>query len=130
MAYKEFQAATSTEPVTFKIGSDMFEAAAQCPAGVLLSMAANSSDEGGAGAVTAAMDFLDAVLKETSRARFAERMTSVEDPISITTVTELVQWLIGVYTGRPTEQPSPSVAGPSDPSESSTAPLRETVSTS
>jgi len=120
MPFKEFQSATNAEAVTFRIGSDIFEAAKECPTGVLLSMASIAAEEGG-NAVAGTMDFLDSVMLPESRERFAVRMRDAQNPISLGVVTELVQWLVEIYTGRPTVPPSPSPAGPSTTSPSSTA---------
>jgi len=129
MPFREFQSATNAEAVTFRIGTDIFEAAKECPAGILLSMASMAQEEGG-NAVAGTMDFLDSVMLPESRERFAARMRDPQNPISLKVVTELVQWLVEVYTGRPTAQPSPSPAGPSATSPSSTEPSPPTEPTS
>jgi hypothetical protein len=129
MPYREFQSASNQEAVTFRIGEDIFEAAKECPAGVLLSMAAIAADKDG-NAIAGTMDFLDSVLLPSSREKFAERMRDPENPIALNTVTDLVQWLVELYTGRPTELPSPSPAGQPAAGPSSTEPSLATASTS
>lgn len=127
MPHKEFAAATNTEPVTFLVGGDLFKAAPQCPAGVMLAVASSSSETS---AAQATVDFLNAVLLPESRELFNQRLVDAANPISMTQLTDILGWLMEVYTGRPTVTPSPSPAGPSPSGESSTASSPEMAQTS
>ena len=43
--------------------------------------------------------------------RWKELRAREKDPVTICQLTELIKWLMEAQTGRPTEQPSPSVSG-------------------
>lgn len=131
---KHFAAAANTDPLPFTVGDDPYEffATAQAPAAALLKIAAASAsdDEDGANVMQATVDFLDSVLLEASREKFAERMSSADSPITLAQIGEIVKWLVEEYAGRPTDSPSPSPAGQSDNGDNSTVSSPSTVSTS
>lgn len=49
------------------------------------------------------MTFLDMVLLPESQQRFAERLRSVDEPIELTQVYQVYNWLISEYSKRPTQ---------------------------
>jgi hypothetical protein len=133
VSYREFQATNPHKQlISFKIGDDTFEAVPAAPATVMLAFAAASSQPGANGvtAIEASLKFLDAVLTDASAQLFARRLSDKYDPIEMKTVGEITRWLMEEYNGRPTEQPSPSSAGPSTTLPSSTAPSPEMAPTS
>lgn len=66
------------------------------------------------------MEFLDLVLEPESALRFAERMRSTVDPITMEQATEVFQWLLGEYGNRPTKPSNSSAASPEGNGTSST----------
>lgn len=50
-------------------------------------------------------------LPDEQHARWQELRAREKDPVTIHQLTEIIKWLMEVQTGRPTEQPSPSVSG-------------------
>lgn len=132
MSHQEFKSAKG-EDVTFTVGDDpfVFKSLPKPPGGALLAvaMAAGASDDddkAGMEVMRSTMDFLDACLDTESREHFASRFATTAsaeglEPISLDQATEVVRWLIGVHSGRPTVEPSPSAAGQSPSGTSSTA---------
>lgn len=66
------------------------------------------------------MQFLDQVLLPDSAARFAERLRSAEEPITIQQSYEVWRWLIEQYSARPTQPSLPSLNGHDGTGSSST----------
>ncbi len=102
---KSFSMATISEPVTFTIDEDKFEAipANRLPAGALAkyfaSINANNLFE-------AQEFFFSAVLTEDSLKTFNERMNSTDRPITVSLLGDIASWLLGdVYLqSEPTEE--------------------------
>lgn len=91
---KAFNVSTVSEPVTFTIDADEFEAIAanRLPAGALAKYftAINSNS------IFDAQDlFFQAVLTETSYKLFNERLNSTENPIPFNVLTDIASWLLG-----------------------------------
>lgn len=119
MPHMEFESAKSSgEEVTFTIGEDpfVFKAIPVLPAGSFIDLL---SGQGG-NLLKSTANFLDFVLEPDSRDHFAARMRDPQNPIDMETLERIGAWLLGVYTGRPTELPSPSPAGQEAPTETST----------
>lgn len=66
------------------------------------------------------MQFLDLVLLPDSAARFAERLRSSDEPITIQQTYEVWRWLIERYSARPTPPSLPSLNGHDGTGSSST----------
>lgn len=133
--------APKREPLKFQIDDDVFYAAPSIGADVLrdvLDMTDATAMQGidiehatpedrrrvasAASSQTGkTMAFLDNVLEEESARRFAERMRSTTEPITIEQAFQVWQWLIGEYGSRPTQPSSPSVNGHDGTGTSSTA---------
>lgn len=104
MAKKVFNAAKASEPVTFAIDDDEFEAipATTLPAGVL---AQYFQDINEGKLFDAHNGFFKHVLTEDSYKIFADRLQSKEKPITVTLLGEIASWLLGeVYMGGNTEE--------------------------
>jgi hypothetical protein len=67
------------------------------------------------------MAFLDQVLLPESAQRFADRLRSVTEPIDLYQVQDVLRFLIGRYSGRPTEPSLSSQNGHDGTTTSSTA---------
>ncbi len=109
---RDFDAAASArdlEPIFFTVRGDDYEAIPECPGGLLLDLAA-ANDSGKTEASTA-VKLLDAVLTGDSAERFKTALRRPDNPISLGDLTDIIQWLVEEYTGRPTQQPSASPDG-------------------
>lgn len=109
---KSFTRAKPLEFVEFDIDGEVFRAINIAPAMAVLDVS-RVNDAKDLDRVTIIMSFLDQVLEVDSALRFAERLKSAENPITIDEVAAIAVWLVEeVYaTERPTEAPSPSPNG-------------------
>lgn len=127
---KDFSHSVKREPIQFKIDDDVFYAAPEIGAEILRPMMLNQisgidpkilkavgdgnvdniSHEDMIGLIKAtqtqteqAMQFLDLVLLPESSTRFAERMKSTVNPITLDQAGDVYQWLLAEYGKRPTK---------------------------
>jgi len=89
------------EPRQFRIDDDVFDCVAEMPAGVVkifskmfASTPIDQYDQLG--------QMLDLFLLPTSAERFAERMMSQTEPITMAHINMIVEWLMEEFSGRPT----------------------------
>lgn len=132
------------ETIKFKVDDDLFEAYPEIGGNVLMpaisldgldglvgrdqaSLQALSPEEQARAATAVnsqtvrALQFMDVVLLPDSAVRFAERMRSVEEPITLEQAFQIWRWLLSQYGARPTEPSSPSENGHDGTGPSSTA---------
>jgi hypothetical protein len=104
---KEFNLNEALESVPFKIGPDVFHAV---PAGRLPALAQlRYSQQVAAGNLYEAhVRFFRDALEDEYTDKFLERLDSKGNPITLHTMAEVANWLIGdVYAGTPTAPSSP-----------------------
>lgn len=116
-----------SEVLKFRIDEDIFEAFAEVGAELLLGVTETAPmlvNESSTQEEIKAFNkwsyeynlrcirFVQECLLPSSRERFAERMKSSSDPISLKQVTDVFRVLVQTYSGRPTPPPSPSTPGP------------------
>lgn len=121
------------EPIRFTVDDDTFEAYPQVGGGLLMDVISIEGldqltlpDDPDAELSTSELtkmsriantqsrkmlDFLDTALLPESAERFAQRMRSTENPISLQQVFQIGRWLLAQYGARPTEPPSSSDNG-------------------
>lgn len=105
--FKDFDAASeerSGTPIAFQLGGQQWTAP-HVNAGTFLAFVRKAS-EGGDAAVLAFDDFITHVLPDAEREPFHEMLAESNIPIS--TLTDLVKWIIEEATGNPTDAVSPS----------------------
>lgn len=91
---KKFSVGKISEPVTFDIDDDTFEAipSNRLPAGAL----AKYFDQINDNRLFDAHDyFFQTVLTEDSSKKFFERMESIDNPITVTVMGDVASWLLG-----------------------------------
>lgn len=130
--FKDFT--LSEEPVTFKIGPDIFTCVPEVPLDVLMDMAELATGLTGT-TRKEQMDrvyaFFEGVMEEDSFTTFRTRMQrGAKLPIGMTHFRDIMTWLMEVYGLRPTQPSSPSPDGSDDSEASSTAGASPTESTS
>jgi hypothetical protein len=127
---KDFTKLDKKPNLEFKIDEDTFTAIGTAPAMAILDVAAVNKAED-LDKIVILLGFLDKVLLPGSAIRFAERLGSAEDPISIDQATSIAVWLMEEAYGpdRPTEAPSPSQNGSGSDGQSSTDGASAPVST-
>jgi hypothetical protein len=96
--YKDFDAARAEragEPLTFKLGGEMFTGSGEIPAGLLLDASAALTNE--AAAAQAFQALFEGIVPEEDHERFATAVRRVD----MQTVFELVTWIMEEISGRP-----------------------------
>lgn len=134
---KDFDAARrergDTEaPLDFRLGGEEFHPITYYPAGAYLRLIVDGVT------IVRYPDFMRDVLPEAEYERFEKVIERKDDPIDVTDVKDVVEWLMGEYAARPTKPPTSSDGGrpndgdsskpdttPSAPGDSSTSPPDE-----
>lgn len=96
------------EPLKFALEGEEFECIPAVPGKVLLNLVANSNDDDGAAMAKTIESFFRIVLTEESYERFDALTIDPKKSVSVETLGEIVAWLVGEYSGRPTEGPEDS----------------------
>lgn len=94
---KEFKVSNSSEKISFKIGDDVFHAVApdKLPGNVLIRYA----EEVQAGKLYDANEkFFNRALDKTSAELFNHRLDDQENPITLETMMQVVEWLTEQYS--------------------------------
>lgn len=108
-------------PVTFELDGEKFTAVPAIPGAKLLDFIADADSDDGGRASQALVDFMQGVIIEQDRDRFAALIRDEERVVEIETLAEICEWLVGEYAARPTESPKPPAAGRSRSGRGSTA---------
>lgn len=121
---KSFSRDKPLEWVEFDIDDEVFKLRSVAPAMAVLDVA-KVNQAADLDKIQVIMTFLDQVLEPESAARFAARLSSIENPITIEQATSIAVWAMeDVYaTERPTEAPlpSPNGSGSTGPNTTGTA---------
>lgn len=127
---KSFSREKAVEWTEFDVDGEVFQVVNIAPAMAVLDVA-KVNDAKDLDKITIIMSFLDAVMESDSALRFAARLSSIENPITIDQASSIAVWLMEeVYaTGRPTQEPSQSSNGSGATGTSSTATADSTGST-
>lgn len=94
---KEFKVSSSSEKITFKIGDDVFHAVApdKLPGNVLIRYA----EQVQTGKLHEANEaFFTRALDKTSAELFNHRLDDLENPITLDTMMDVVEWLTEQYS--------------------------------
>jgi hypothetical protein len=128
---KQFTSRKNTDPIPFEVDGETFHLLPNVPGTAVLDVA-GISEAKGLDTARIIMRFLDQVMVPESAARFAARLGSSEDPITIETGIEVATWALGVVTNsdRPTEPSSQSSNGSGPDGASSEGGASPTASTS
>jgi len=112
--YKDFGspvAANSDEPITFQLYGETYKCQPAMQGRLLIEFIAQSSVEDPSSSAKAILNFFDSALAPDDRGRFKELTESEDRVVPMETLTEIMDWLVEQYTGRPTEPSSPSEPG-------------------
>lgn len=108
MPFADFDAARReavNEPVAFQLRGERFECLARCPAGDLFALAGRGLSG------VACRDFISSVLDDGDLERFGKVLTNKADPVDLDDLVTITEWLVEVYTGRPTKPSTGSPGG-------------------
>ena len=115
------------QPKRFKLGPDMFEAAADLPLGILDDVKKLTGVSFSNAPLEAISSFLRAVLLPESADRFIARFNDKANPIGISAFMMVMNWLLEEYGLRPTQPSSPSSTGSQEDSSTSSTDGAESV---
>lgn len=98
--------------LTFKLGSQLYTCNDEIQGACILDFIA-AADESAARAGARILPFFNDVLPEKELERFNKQIKAPDEIIEMETLSEIVAWLIGEYTSRPTQASEKSDAGSS-----------------
>jgi hypothetical protein len=112
--YKDFGApfdAETAEKLTFKLYGEDFECYPEMQGKTLLEFVRNSSSDDITESISAITDFFSKVLVPESFEKFESLADDPNKIISISTLTEIVSWVMEQYADRPTQGSEHSSTG-------------------
>lgn len=112
--YKDFGSpfdAEKAEKLTFKLYGEEFECYPEMQGKTLLEFVRNSSSEDVSQSVKAITDFFNKVLTPESFKKFEELADDPNKIVSVSTLTEIVSWVMEQYADRPTQGSEHSSTG-------------------
>lgn len=124
MPHRDFERRARQDPITFSFEGRTFRCVDEMPWPLLEEiLGAVPTDEHGrplenaasVGLTLALATFFRQVVVDEDLPAVEEVLRRKQNPMGVATLTEIVQWLVEVYTGRPTERPGSSQPGPSVP---------------
>jgi hypothetical protein len=93
------------EPISFKIYEEEFHCVTSIQGKTLLNFVKRSQSEDPLESAAVMEEFFEKVLLDESLERFNALTVDKERVVSVTTLAEIVSWLISEYTDRPNQQP-------------------------
>jgi hypothetical protein len=114
------------KPLQFRIDDDVFDASPAIPAQVLIDFTEQITDADPTKMspkqqVSLLAGMLEIVLMPKSLRRFKERMADIENPVELSQINDVVEWLFEEYGLRPTTESSSSSNGGSPPGTGTTS---------
>lgn len=112
--FKDFGSpvASSDEPITFRLYDEVFRCSPVLQGYTLIKFISQASDPEDAGSSAGAvLDFFDHALYKEDRQKFKAMAESEDYIIPLETLTEIMDWLVEQYAGRPTQLSTPSEPG-------------------
>lgn len=104
-------AASSDEPITFTLYGETIRCKSAMQGRSLIDFIAQSSQDDPSSAARAVLSFFDQAVVEEDHDTFNRITTGTETIVPMDTLSEIMDWLVEQYTGRPTEPPTPSPSG-------------------
>ena len=123
MPHRDFER-REREPVSFSFDGQMFRCIEAMPWALLEEILGKVptdargqviEEASNVGLTLVLGDFFRQVVVVEGLPGFEEVLRRKQNPLDVATLTAIVQWLVEVYTGRPTERPGSSQLGPSVP---------------
>jgi|SRR6478735_727231 len=133
---RSFRTAVNTTEIEFDIDGRVFKCQPQLPAGLIMRFADvtagdNDDDTGASNSNMIAFirDFLDAAIVPEQRQEMRDLLNDPDVPISINLLLDILTWLAGEYTARPTGESSSPTSSPPSSGQDSTDGHSPTVTT-
>ena len=111
--FKDFGGAkgTNLSPLSFKLYDEEFRCRPAVQGKTMLDMVSNSNSDDGAAMAKTVEDFFATAILPEDYEKFDALLKDPDKIVTVETLTEIVAWLVEEYTGRPTQQPEPSLSG-------------------
>ena len=109
--FKDFGSGESVnkEPIEFTLYDEKFDCYTAIPGKVLLDFAKGSNTEGSnSDATDAIINFFSKTIRPESYERFTALIEDPERVVEVDTLVSIVEWLVGMYSNRPTQGSEPS----------------------
>lgn len=111
--FKDFS--KKRERIVFRIDADDFEALSVLPIPVMQDLVAQAAglkdQEVNETVLKDVLNIFNTILLPESAARFQSRVNSVDNPVDLAQVMDIMVWLMELYGQRPTQQSSDSSVG-------------------
>ena len=120
-------AGEAEDPLEFSIDGTTLRAYRPTEGQLALLMAALGRHTTESTKIAGAVDFFVSIMDQESYTYLADRLMSRLDPMKMEEITDVVQWIIEEWAGRPT--PPPSVSTPSLSSDGQNSTLATSAST-
>lgn len=117
-------------PVVMTLNDQQFRVRGSMSGLRLLNLIKAMDGSGESDSATEMVAFVEQAVLAEDRERFMAYLLDAEPPVPLSQITEIITWLIGEYSGRPTVQPEPSTAGSTPTGSGSTDGLVSPESTS
>lgn len=102
-------------PIVFRIDNDDFQALSVLPVPVMQRLVSEASklkdQEATETALADVLNIFNSVLYPDSAAKFQERVQSLDNPVDLNQVMDIMVWLMELYGQRPTQPSSDSSTG-------------------
>lgn len=107
---KEFTSPTPrTEPIPFKLNDQVFTCKPEAPSSLKMLRDARAIVETQDGGIAAKviLEFYETVMEPEEYARFSAYCDAPDVVVNLQLLVEIMQWLVGEYSARPTSPSSP-----------------------
>jgi hypothetical protein len=102
---------SDAEPISFKLCDEEFTCRPQIPGKTILDLATKTADENASDAGKVVDQFFSTVLVPESLERFNVLCLDPERIVHMETLMDIIQWLVEMYSERPTKRPELSSTG-------------------
>lgn len=106
--YKDFgygKTVEKKEPIKFSLHGEEFQCVPNIQGKVMLDLVASTADENSGATAKVISEFFGRVLVPESYKRFDALVNDQDKIVTIETLSDIVSWLVGEYSGRPNPQP-------------------------
>lgn len=107
-------------PLEFDLDGETFTAYPPTGGQLAIVMASMGRHSDASEKIVGVIDFLDSILEEEGQARIRERLLDRNDPFDLDNIEEILNYLVGEWSARPTKQPSDFRRSRSNTTKSST----------
>lgn len=104
---RKFSSSRKGVPISFELDGVEFHCRPDIPGTLMLEYAEMMGSDNVSISARVILDFFKAAMEDEEHARFRKFADSVDNPVTIETLGDIVAYLLGEYADRPTPPPSP-----------------------